>query len=106
MKENFLENQEDPSKKHDYVTYSMHEETLYKRYHDNLESVTKHIQTLLNDLDLKGQWSLDVMQNGDDFWLIDMALANQSALNDVVPKEKLTNQSIDWLPKGFLDVDK
>jgi hypothetical protein len=106
MKQNFLENQEDPSKKHDYVIYSMHEETLYKRYHDNLESVTKHVKNLLNDLDLKGQWSLDIMQNDDDFWLIDMALANQSALNDVVPKEKLTNQSIDWLPKGFLDVDK
>lgn len=54
----------------------------------------------------RAQWSLDVMQNGDDFWLIDMALANQSALNDVVPKEKLTNQSIDWLPKHFLDVYK
>lgn len=106
MKQNFLENQEDPSKKHDYVIYSMHEETLYKRYHDNLGRVTKHIQTLLNDLDLKGQWSLDVMQNGDDFWLIDMALANQSALKDVVPKEKLANQTIDWLPKGFLDVHK
>lgn len=106
MKQNFLENQNDPSKKHDYVIYSMHEETLYKRYHDNIESVTKHIQTLLNDLDLKGQWSLDVMQNNDDFWLIDMALANQSALKDVVPKEKLANQTIDWLPKGFLDVNE
>ena len=106
MKQNFLENQDDPSKKHDCVIYSMHEETLYKRYHDNLDRVTKHVQTLLNDLNLKGQWSLDVMQNGDDFWLIDMALANQSALKDVVPKEKLTNQSIDWLPKGFLDVHK
>lgn len=33
-------------------------------------------------------------------------LFNQSALKDVVPKEKLANQTIDWLPKGFLDVRK
>ena len=60
--------------------------------------LTKKIQNFIPTVNLKGQWSLDVMQNGSDFWLIDMALANQSALADVVPPHKLKKQMINWLP--------
>lgn len=88
-----------PDKAHDYVIYTMHEEVLYDRYNKNLEKVSDEINKLIKNVNLSGQWSLDVMQNGDDFWLIDMALANESALRDVVPKEKLKQQRIDWIPK-------
>ena len=37
------------------------------------------------------------MQNGDDFWLIDMALATNSALVDKLPV-KLTAPEENWLP--------
>lgn len=38
------------------------------------------------------------MQNGDDFWLIDMATADCSALNDCIPKEKLNKVPENWIP--------
>lgn len=38
------------------------------------------------------------MQNGDDFYVIDMALAAQSALNDVV-EGKLKEVNEKWIPK-------
>jgi hypothetical protein len=39
------------------------------------------------------------MQDGDDFWLIDMALAENSALRDCVPKERLERTTENWIPK-------
>ena len=55
----------------------------------HVEKVVEHVNRLLPHLNLKGQWSLDIMQNGSDFWAIDMALADQSALSDCVPAGKL-----------------
>lgn len=55
-----------PDNTHDYVIYSMHEETLMKRYEDNKNTVLTHVKELLPNLHLNGQWSLDIMQNGDD----------------------------------------
>lgn len=37
------------------------------------------------------------MQNGDDFWLIDMARASESALSHCVPKEKLKKAPLPFL---------
>lgn len=85
--------------KHDFVIYSMHEKTLMERYHRNKDLVLEKVKVLLPALHLKGQWSLDIMQNGDDFWLIDMALAANSALSDCVPKGKLKAVRENWLPK-------
>ena len=39
------------------------------------------------------------MQNGDDFYIIDMALADNSALNDCVPKGMLKKTEENWIPK-------
>ena len=39
------------------------------------------------------------MQNGEDFWLIDMARATESALSNCVPKEKLRKESLPFLPQ-------
>lgn len=86
----------DVDMKHDYIVYSMHEETLYKRYEENKEKVLDAIKEMLPHLNLRGQWSLDVMQNGDDFWLIDMATADTSALSEYI--SGIEKQKENWLP--------
>ena len=42
--------------------------------------------------------SVDVMRNGNDYYIIDMALAEHSALNDCVPKNLLRAYPQQWLP--------
>ncbi len=95
---------DNPHNVHDYITYLAHEETLMKRYHCNKDAVLRHVEDLLQDVEgLSGQWSLDIMQNGEDFWIIDMALAANSALNECVPKEKIKKTEENWIPeKGQL----
>lgn len=39
------------------------------------------------------------MQNGTEFYIIDMALAQESALSDCVPKGKIKHIEVDWMPK-------
>lgn len=99
MKENFLDvGSSAPSqKRHDYVVYTAHETVLTKRYEDNKEKVLSEVEKLLPNCRLKGQWSIDVMQNGDNFWLIDMARASESALSHCVPKEKLKKAPLPFL---------
>ena len=104
MKKNLGESDE-PDKVHDYIIYTAYEDELYKRYDEHVDMLTKKIQNFIPMVDLKGQWSLDIMQNDNDFWLIDMALANQSALTDVVPPHKLKKQSINWLPTLPIESD-
>ena len=94
------EDKDSPHQRHDYIIIKDHEEKMIKEYSRNRDRILKHVGDLLPWLDLKGQWSLDVMQNGDDFWLIDMALAEQSALYALcVPEEKRRPVKEDWLPK-------
>lgn len=88
-----------PDMVHDYVIYTAHEETLMKRYNENKDKIVKEIEDLLPHLDLKGQWSIDVMQNENDFWIIDMALAKDSALVSCAPKEKIKMLEEDWIPR-------
>ena len=87
--------------RHDYVIYRMHEEKLMKRYEKNKDKVLSHIRGLLPYADLEGQWSIDVMQNGDEFYLIDMATADTSALNDCVSPSLLKKSPERWLPEGL-----
>ena len=100
MKRRFgsMEDKDKPDMIHDYVIYSSHEEVLMKRYDENREKVLKHMKELIPDVRLEGQWSIDVMQNGDDFWIIDMADASTSALRDCVPKDLLRKNEENWLP--------
>ena len=44
-----------------------------REYEATKDLVATHVAGLLPGLDLAGQWSLDVMRDGDDYWLIDMA---------------------------------
>ena len=55
-----------PDMVHDYVIYAAHEKTLMERYEKNKEKVQREIMKLLPFLDLRGQWSIDVMQNVGD----------------------------------------
>lgn len=54
----------------------------------SVDKLASHVQRLLEAAAFAGlpdQRPLDVMQNGDDFYIIDMALAETSALKDCVP---------------------
>ena len=101
MKKRFSEENDadSPHQKHDYVIYMMHEEKLIQRYHQNVDHVVENIEKMLPDILLDGQWSIDVMQNGDDFYIIDMARAAESALLKCVPKNLLKPNKEDWLAK-------
>lgn len=88
-----------PHQIHDYIVFSAHEDVLMNRYQENVEAVKSHIEAMLPDMDLHGQWSIDVMQNGTDFWVIDMALAQNSALLDCVPKELRKLSEENWIPE-------
>ena len=83
-----------PDMVHDYIIYSAHEETLMNRYNENKDRIISEVKKILPYLYLKGQWSLDIMQNGDDFYAIDMALASESALKDVVPDAKIAREEL------------
>ena len=92
-------------KNHDYINYINHEETLMKRYEDNKDLVVSEVSKLLKDCTLKGQWSIDIMQNGSDFWLIDMARASESTLSECVPKEKLKQAPLPFMfSEGLLEI--
>ena len=86
---------------HDYAIYKSYEDTLMGRYHENRDMVLNHIRQVLDrNVDLTGQWSIDIMQNGDDFWLIDMALAENSAFyRECVPADRRCPTEEDWIPK-------
>ena len=90
-----------PHQRHDYIIYKMHEEVLMRRYNDHKEEIVSRIKEMLPDVELHGQWSIDVMQNDDDFWLIDMATADTSALNECVPKHLLKKTPENWIPTSL-----
>lgn len=85
--------------KHDAITYLMNKDRLCQRYEDNKNLVISEVEKLLPDLNLKGQWSLDIMLNDEDFWLIDMAIAENSAYYDSVPVNKRIKSEENWIPK-------
>lgn len=87
-----------PQERHDYVVYLMHEDVLNKRYNESVQTVLNEMEKVIPRIKLTGQWSIDVMRNGDDYYIIDMALAEHSALNDCVPKNLLRAYPQQWLP--------
>lgn len=92
-------NKNSPHDTHDYIIYTMHESTLMERYHQNEGRVRAYVQALINATDgLAGQSSIDIMQNGNDFWLIDMGIAENSALYECVPKTLRKKQEENWIP--------
>lgn len=88
----------DPRHIHDAAVYMAHRPVLMERYRKNLPRVLSAVNGMLPTLDLPGQWSLDIMQDKNDLWAIDMATADSSALSDYVPKCLLRPFEIDWIP--------
>lgn len=68
----------------DYVTYQQHEDKLNREYNKHLSRVNKAVLAMLPKLDLKGKWSIDVMKNGDDLYVIDIATMESSALSELL----------------------
>ncbi len=99
MKKRFAEHR-DGHDVHDEIVFHAYEEKLMSRYNENKNVVLQHIEELIPDLNLSGQWSIDIMQNGDDFWLIDMALAEYSAgYSKAVSIEEMRPTHENWIPK-------
>lgn len=90
---------DNPHQTHDYIVFRMYKDNLMARYEQNKNLVISKIGEMLPFINLHGQWSIDVMQNGDDFYIIDMALAANSALVECVPKNLLKPAHIDWVPQ-------
>ena len=83
---------------HDVITYNMASERLEKTYNENIGKVKEMMQELLNNnTEMTGQWSVDIMQVKNDFYLIDMALAENSFYYDSVPKELRKPTTERWL---------
>lgn len=102
MKKRFghAQDSDDPDMVHDYITYSAQEAKLMQRYEENKDAVVAHVRNFINNVPLTGQWSIDIMQNGDKFWLIDMAVAENSAFYaETVPVSKRLPSEENWLPK-------
>lgn len=100
MKKRFSANPNNVHDTHDYVIYKSFEDTLMDRYYKNKDRVLRNLENVLPKLDLRGQWSVDIMQNGDDFYIIDMALAENSAFyNEYVPENLRNPSEENWIPK-------
>lgn len=85
---------------HDLAIYKAQKGKLESAYNENILAVSANMEKIVHGLKkagLTGQWSVDVMQSGSSFWIIDMALANSSALNGCV-QEKLKPVTENWLP--------
>lgn len=92
------EDADSPHNIHDYIIYKSHEEILMNRYNENKGTVCRELEKMIPEINLTGQWSLDIMQNDNDFWIIDMALAKDSALSDCIPNGLLKPVEENWLP--------
>lgn len=101
MKKRFSENEDvnDPDMIHDYISFKRMEDTMMTRYNENKDMIISKLNEVIPNIELTGQWSLDIMQNKNDFWIIDMALAYNSALKECVPIDKLNDYEENWLPK-------
>ena len=100
MKERFghKKDADSPHNIHDYTIFLIHEKVLMDRYMQFKDTVMEHMKKMLPQINLAGQWSVDIMQNRDDFYIIDMALAMNSALKECIPKERLKQVQENWLP--------
>lgn len=90
-----------PHQIHDYITYTAAEPDLNARFEQNKNKIKAEITRIIPGFQaagLTGQWSVDVMQSGSDFWIIDMAIASTSALSDCVPKGLLRHEMEISLP--------
>ena len=99
MEKNFAKKLDtDIDAKHDYITYIANKDGLMTRYEANKDTVIEHLTSILPNINLHGQWSIDIMQNGKDFYIIDMAIAERSAFYECVPEHLRRPITENWMP--------
>lgn len=65
----------------DLINFSKEREQILSDFEQYKEFVMGEVHLFMKGCsDLTGKWSVDVMKNGEDFWLIDMARMERSAL--------------------------
>ncbi|WP_261008271.1 hypothetical protein [Staphylococcus haemolyticus] len=84
---NHLKRMSDEQMRRDYLTYLSQEEKLNYEYNKYVNKLQKEISKLIENIDLEGQYSIDIMKNGEDFYIIDMALMSDSALTEFINTE-------------------
>lgn len=86
---NVLKNQAiaslNPNIMRDFETYLTHEDKLNAEFNTHVSTINKQLEMLIQNINLTGQYSIDVMKNGEDFYVIDMALMAESALVNLLP---------------------
>lgn len=86
---------------HDLITYKANLPRLNARFEKYKGVVKEKTMTLLESDSanrLTGQWSMDVMLSGEDFYIIDMALAEESYYYNTVPLEDRKVSKQNWIP--------
>ena len=90
---------DDPDSTHDYITFTANEVRMISRYNKHRNMIVNKIEQIAGAIDLPGQWSVDIMQNGDDFYIIDLARAQESVYYDCIPEEKRKTLVQNWMPE-------
>jgi hypothetical protein len=84
---------------HDAIARNISDKIVYEHYYGRLlenyeatkDSVMELVENHMQNVELTGIWSVDIMQANGDFWLIDMAVGHRSAYWDPV-KAGVTNE--------------
>lgn len=72
---------------------------LHNRYNENKSMVCEHLKSIISKCNLSGQWSIDIMQNGSEFYIIDMQEAVNSLYYNETVKEDLRKPNSEcWVP--------
>lgn len=74
-------------KPEDREAFSKESKTLEKEFEEKKEKLREHILANIGSVDMKGQWSIDFMADGEKFWLIDMAKAAESYYYNLVAEQ-------------------
>lgn len=99
---NRFEEKRDNHDVHDLITFKANLSRLNTRFEKYKDIVREKTMTLLESKSqnrLTGQWSMDVMLSGNDFYIIDMALAEESHYYQSVPLEDRRPGKQNWIPK-------
>ncbi len=71
----------------DFLIYQASKDEIISEYNNEKKNVISQVEIFMDGCEgLTGSWSIDVMKNGDDYWIIDMARMEVSALVDVMEK--------------------
>lgn len=87
---------------HDLITFKANLPRLNARFEKYKDIVKEKTMVLLESKSqnrLTGQWSMDVMLSGNDFYIIDMALAEESYYYQSIPLEDRRVSKQNWIPK-------